>query len=48
MVRFHGKPAKGESDAGGMPMFAATVCLPKFFKDVFMLVALYSLAIVRD
>jgi len=35
MVRFHGKPAKGESESGGMPMFAATVCLSKFFRDVF-------------
>ena len=48
MVRFHGKPAKGESEPGGMPMFAATVCLSKFFKDVFMLVARYPFAIVRD
>jgi hypothetical protein len=46
MVRFHGKPAKGESEPGGMPMFAATVCLSKFFKDVFMLVARYPFAVV--
>ena len=46
MVRFHGKPAKGESEPGGMPMFAATVCLSKFFKDVFMLLARYPFAVV--
>ena len=46
MVRFYGKPAKGESEAGGMPMFTATVCLSKFFKDVFMLVARYAFAVV--
>jgi hypothetical protein len=46
MVRFHGKPAKGESEPGGMPMFAATICLSKFFKDVFMLVARYPFAVV--
>ena len=46
MVRFHGKPAKGEAEPGGMPMFTATVCLPKFFEDVFMLVAGYPFAVV--
>ena len=31
-----------------MPMLAATVCLSKFFKDVFVLVARYPLAVVAD
>ena len=48
MMRFHGKAAKSESDSGGMPMFAATVCLSEFFKDAFMLVARYPFAIVTD
>src|SRR5207237_4274969 len=46
MVRFHSKPAKGESEPGGMPVFAATVCLSKFFKDVFMLIARYPFAVI--
>ena len=47
-VRFYRQPAKGEPQASRMPMSAATVCLSKFFKDVFMLVVRYPLAIVRD
>jgi hypothetical protein len=47
-VRFHSKPAKGEPQASGMPMLAATICLSKFFKDVLVLVARYSLAVVAD
>ena len=45
---FHGKPAKGETQPSGMPMFAATVCLSKFFKDVLVLVAWYPLAVIID
>src|SRR5205085_9736332 len=48
LVRVHRKPAKGEPQASRMPMSAATVCLSKFFKDVFVLVARYSLAVVAD
>src|SRR5207248_1256144 len=48
MVRVHSKPAKSEPQASRMPMLAATVCLPKFFKNVFVLVARYSLAVVAD
>jgi len=48
LVRFHGKPAKGEPQTSRMPMSAATVCLSKFFKDVFVLVARYPLAVVAD
>ena len=48
LVRFHSKPAKGEPQASRMPMLAATICLSKFFKDVFVLVARYSLAVVAD
>ena len=47
-VRFHSKPAKGEPQASRMPMLAATICLSKFFKDVFVLVARYPLAVVAD
>ncbi len=31
-----------------MPMSAATACLSKFFKDVFVPVARYPLAVVAD
>src|SRR5437762_5982546 len=48
LVRFHSKLAKGEPQASRMPMLAATVCLSKFLKDVFMLVARYPLAVVAD
>src|SRR5437870_5446214 len=48
LVRFHRKPAKGEPQASRMPMLAATVCLSKFFKDVFVLVARYPLTVVAD
>jgi len=47
-VRFYRKPAKGEAEAGRMPMLAAAVCLSKFFKDVFVLIARYPFAIVTD
>jgi len=48
LMRLHSKPAKGKPEPGGMPMFAATVCLSKFFKDVFMLVGRYAFSVVRD
>src|SRR5213595_2097272 len=48
LVRVHSKPAKSEPQASRMPMLAATVCLSKFFKNVFVLVARYSLAVVAD
>jgi hypothetical protein len=48
LVCFHGKPAKGETEPSGMPMFAATVCLSKFFKDVLVLVTWYPLAVITD
>jgi len=48
LVRFHSKPAKGEPEASRTPMLAATVCLSKFFKDVFVLVTRYPLAVVAD
>jgi hypothetical protein len=48
LVRFHSKLAKGEPQTSRMPMLAATVCLSKFLKDVFMLVARYPLAVVAD
>jgi hypothetical protein len=48
LMRFHGKPAKGEPQTSGIPMLAAAVCLSKFFEDVFVLVGRYSLAVVTD
>src|SRR5436190_22828068 len=48
LVRFHSKPAKGEPHASRMPMLATTFCLSKFFKDVFVLIASYPLAVVAD
>jgi hypothetical protein len=48
VVCFDGKPAKGETQPSGMPMFAATVCLSKFFKDVLVLIAWYPLAVITD
>jgi hypothetical protein len=48
LMRFHSKPAKGEPQASRMPMLAATVSLSKFFKDVFVLIARYPLAVVAD
>jgi len=47
-VRFHSKPAKGKPEASRMRMLPATVRLSKFFKDVFVLIARYPLAIVTD
>src|SRR5947208_12564583 len=46
LVRFHSKPAKGEPQASRIPTLAATICLSKFIKDVFVLIARYPLAVV--
>ena len=48
LMRFHSKPAKGEPQASRMPMFAAAVCLSKFFKDVFVLLARYPFSVVAN
>ena len=48
LVPFHSKPTEGEPQASRMPMLAAAICLSKFFKDVFVLIARYPLAVVAD
>ena len=45
---FDGQSAKGEAEAGGMPMFAPAFRLSEFFEDVFVLVRGNALAIVDD
>ena len=38
LVRFHGEPAKGETNAGGMALLRAAVGLTEFLEDVRMLI----------
>src|SRR6266446_1287908 len=45
-VRFHSKPAKGQSKAGGMSMFYPAFRLSKLFKDVFVLILRDTLAVI--
>ena len=45
---FDSQSAKGEAEAGGMPMFAAAFCLSEFFENVFVLIRGNALAIVDD
>ena len=48
LVRFHSKLAKSEPQTSRMPMLAATLCLSKFLKDIFVLMARYPLTVVAD